>query len=203
MNSRPLKQRHALYSLYYEKQLPSRDPTILHYQVLHCLGVLAFLARRALIPEAESNLRCPTRHISARIIWLPLHLTFLLSPSVCMQHGLLPAVTSCVGSAGHPGQGAMGRTQPALQLWVGRTPRVAQTPVLQLLLPPCSPRANSIYDSCTLGENKFAFWSKNSPSLTKPSLLGLAVSPLCCSWVVTTSVQTSCPSTAFQYCAHR
>lgn len=44
--------------LYYENQFPSREPTLLHYQVLRCLGGFAFLARSALIPEAEPNLWC-------------------------------------------------------------------------------------------------------------------------------------------------
>lgn len=64
INLRPPIQQSTLK---YEKQFPSRHPTTLHYQMLQFLGGFAFLARRALIPEAESNLWCLTHDVVSQI----------------------------------------------------------------------------------------------------------------------------------------
>lgn len=64
INLRPPIQQSTLK---YEKQFPSRHPTTLHYQMLQFLGGFAFFARRALIPEAESNLWCLTHDVVSQI----------------------------------------------------------------------------------------------------------------------------------------
>lgn len=154
MKLRPLIQQSTLY---YENLFPSwKAPgrkCILHYQMLHSLGIFAFPARRALIPEAESNLWGPT--CCVRFTWILLRLPFCFTCLHAFHEGMAwcPNESSALLS----GQGAARRMRPGLLLGAGRTSRMAQASAAATTPSSCSSGCNPTRVLCTLGQNCLCF----------------------------------------------